>query len=35
MRLRLSELQDNDKEAKLLRGFKSLPENEKDIEEVL
>ena len=35
MRLRLSELQENDEEAKLLRGSAGLPEGWKDIERVL
>ena len=35
MRLRLSELQDNDKDAKLLRGSAGLPEGLEDIEGVL
>ena len=35
MRLRLSELQENDKEAKLFRGFAGLPEGWKDVERVL
>ena len=35
MRLRLSELQENDKEAKLLRRVAGLPEGWKDVEGVL
>ena len=35
MRLRLSELQENDEEAKLLRGMADLPEGWKDVEGVL
>ena len=34
MRLQLFELQDNDEEAKLLRGSAGLPEDWKDVEEV-
>ena len=35
MRLRLSELQENDEEAKLFRGAAGLPEGWKDVERVL
>ena len=35
MRLRLSELQENDEEAKLLRSSASLPEGWEDVEGVL
>ena len=35
IRLRLSELQENDEEAKLLRSFASLPEGWEDVEGVL
>ena len=35
MRLRLSELQESDEEAKLLRGSADLPEGWKDVERVL
>ena len=35
IRLRLSKLQDNNKEAKFLRGFAGLPENWEDVKGVL
>ena len=35
MRLQLSELQDNDKKAKALRGFAGFPEDWKDVKGVL
>ena len=35
MKLRFSELQENDEEAKLLRGAVGLPEGLEDVEEVL